>query len=171
MIGDIMLMMFFLFLLIAWLSIALIRQILHLVYLVRISMLLDTIHEKDDLLFLSMKDYEYVIAEIFKRNGYKVRMSNHFGDGGNGLILNDRYYVVTKKDAYHHMIEIEQAKKLIKHMQDNEIYRGMIITLGDFKANTRNFCHMNVITCVNGNQLLQMLKKVQSLSPQPVKLL
>ena len=71
MIGDIMLMMFFLFLLIAWLSIALIRQILHLVYLVRISMLLDTIHEKDDLLFLSMKDYEYVIAEIFKRNGYR----------------------------------------------------------------------------------------------------
>ena len=57
------------------------------------------------------------------------------------------------------MIEIEQAKKLIKHMQDNEIYRGMIITLGDFKANTRNFCHMNVITCVNGNQLLQMLKR------------
>lgn len=55
-------------------------------------------------------------------------------------------------------------------MQDNDIYRGMIITLGDFKPNTRNYCHMHVITCINGNQLLQMLKKVQSLNPVSIKL-
>ncbi len=59
-------------------------------------------------------------------------------------------------------MEIEQAKKLAKHMRENGIYRGMLITLGDFKNNTKNFCHLNVIKCINGNQLLQMCKDVQS---------
>lgn len=165
-----MLMMYLFFFIIAYVLFEIVSHIVHLIYLVRISMLVDSIHSKDDLLFLSMKDYEYVIAEVFKRSGYKVRMSRLFADGGNGLVLNELYYVVAKKDAYHHMMEVEHARKLTKHMRDNEIYRGMLITLGDFKPNTRRYCHLNVITCINGNQLLKMLKDVQNLSPASVKL-
>ena len=165
-----MLMMYLFFLLTAWVLFEIVNRILHVVYLVRISMLVDSIDNKQDLLFLSLQDYEYVICEVFKRSGYRVRMARHFADGGNGMILNDLYYVVARKEAYHHLIEVEQARKLTKHMQDNDIYRGMIITLGDFKPNTRNYCHMNVITRINGNQLMQMLKKVQSLNPLSAKL-
>lgn len=159
-----MLILYLFFIAIVCVLYELVSGILHLVYLVKINTLVDTIKKKDDLLFLKLKDYEHVIAEVFRRNGYKTRMSDHFGDGGNGIILNDLYYVVVKKESYHHLVEIEQAKKLIKHMQDNNIHRGMIITLGDFKRNTESFCHTNVITCVNGNQLLQMLRDAQSLS-------
>lgn len=164
-----MLMMYLFLFLTTWVVFELVCRIIHLIYLVRISILVDTINSKDDLLLLTMQDYEYVIAEVFKRSGYKVRMSRHFADGGNGLILNDLYYVVAKKQACHHLIEVEQARKLTKHMRDNDIYRGMIITLGDFKPSTRNYCHMNVITCINGNQLLEMLKKVQFLNPVSAK--
>ncbi|NLO40677.1 MAG: restriction endonuclease [Ruminiclostridium sp.] len=164
-----MLMMYLFLFLTAWVLLEIISRILHVVYLVRISMLVDSIGNKQDLLFLSLQDYEYVIAEVFRRSGYKVRMSKKFADGGNGIILNDLHYVVARKEAYHHLIEVEQARKLTKHMQDNEIYRGMIITLGDFKPSTRNYCHINVITCIDGNQLLQMLKKVQSLNPISIK--
>lgn len=155
---------------IAYVLLEIVSWILHLIYLVRISMLVDTIRSKDELLSLRMRDYEYVIAEIFKRRGYKVRMSREFADGGNGLVLNDLCYVVAKKESYHHLLEVEHARKLSKHMQDNRICRGMIITLGDFKPNTKLFCHLNVITCINGNQLFEMLKEVQALNPTPVKL-
>jgi hypothetical protein len=62
----------------------------------------------------------------------------------------------------------EQAKKLARHMHENGIYRGMLITLGDFKNNTKNFCHLNVIKCINGNQLLQMCKNTQGSGTLPL---
>jgi len=144
------------------------KRIYHIIYLVRISLLFDTINSKEDLLFLRNKDFEYVVAEIFKRMGYRVRMSDHFGEGGTGIILNDILYVQARKERYQHLMEIEQAKKLAKHMRENGIYRGMLITLGDFKNNTRNFCHLNVIKCINGNQLLQMCKDTQGLGTLPL---
>ncbi len=128
-------------------------------YSVKISMLVDKIQCKDDLIFLRVKDYENVIAEIFRRKGFKVCLSDHFGEGGTGIILNDLYYVLARKERY--PVEIEFAKKLCRHMRNNSIYKGIIVTLGDFKANTRNYCHTNVITCIGGNQLLQMCKNVQ----------
>ena len=111
--------------------------IVHIVYLVKISSMVDNINSKYDLLLLRLKDYEYCIAEVFRRQGYRVQLSNHFGDGGNGIILDDIYYVIVNKVSFHNLVEIEQAKKLIKHMSDNDIHRGMIITLGDFKTNTK----------------------------------
>ncbi|HZK27596.1 MAG TPA: restriction endonuclease [Thermoclostridium sp.] len=142
--------------------------IVHIIYLVKISSIVDSIDSKYDLLLLKLKDYEYTIAEAFRRQGYRVQLSDHFGDGGNGIILNDLYYVVVKKVSYHSLIEIEQAKKLIKHMMGNDIHRGMIITLGDFKTNTKNYCHTNVINCINGDQLLQMIKNVQTESIETI---
>lgn len=146
----------------------LIRWIVHVCYLVKISVLADNIKCKDDLLYLKLKDFEYVIAEVFKRQGYKVQMSSHFGEGGNGIILNDIYYVIAKKESYHNLIEPEEAKKLVKHMKDNNIHRGIIITLGDFKTSTKNYCYVNVIKCINGDQLMQIIKSAQALSTQSV---
>lgn len=140
--------------------------IIHICYLIKISFLVDNIKCKDDLLYLKLKDFEYAIAEVFRRQGYKVRMSDHFGEGGNGLILNDIYYVMVRKESYHNLVEIEQARKLAKHMRDNNIHRGMIITLGDFKTNTKNYCHINVIKCINGDKLIQMIRNVHALSAE-----
>jgi restriction system protein len=128
---------------------------------VKINRLVDTIRNKTDLLYLRTKDFEYVVAEIYKRKEYRVRMSDHFGEGGTGIVLNELCYVQVWKSACHHLMEVEQAKKLARHMQNNGIYRGIIITLGDFKSSTRNYCHTNVISCIDGNCLLQMCKEVQ----------
>ncbi len=156
-----MLILYALIIMITWFFIELASRIFHIMYLVRISLLVDEIHNKEDLLYLRMKDFKHVVAEIFKRKGYQVKISDHFGEGGAGIILDDLLYVQARKESYHHLMEIEQAKKLSRHMRENGIYRGMIITLGDFKNNTKNYCHTNVIACINGNQLLQMCKEVR----------
>ena len=135
----------------------------HICYMAKIGYIADNIRCKDDLLYLKLRDYEHVIAEIFRRQGYKVQMSDHFGEGGTGIILDGVYYVIARKESYNSLVEIEQAKKLVKHMRDNNIHRGIIITLGDFKGNTKNYCHMHVIKCINGDQLIQMLRSVQAL--------
>lgn len=158
-----MLIIYAVTLLFSWICCELSVMLFELIYYIKISFLVDKIEYKDDLLFLRTKDFEHVIAEVFRRNGYKVRLSNHFGEGGTGIILNELYYVLAKKERYHHLLEVEYVKKLKHHMDNNSIYRGMVITLGDFKINTRNYCHINVITCINGDQLLQMCKDVKGL--------
>jgi restriction system protein len=145
----------------SWILCELSVMLFELFYCAKISILVDKISCKDDLLYLRVKEYEYVIAEIFRRSGYKVRLSDHFGEGGTGIILNDLYYVLPRKECYHHHVEVELAKKLNHHMKNNSIYRGMIVTLGDFKINTKKFCYTNVINCINGNQLMQMCKDVK----------
>lgn len=158
-----MLIVYAVTILFSWICCELSVILFELFYCIRISILVDKIECKDDLLYLRTRDFERVIAEVFRRSGYKVRLSDHFGEGGNGIILNELYYVLARKEHYHHLVEIEFVKKLKHHMDNNSIYRGIVITLGDFKPNTKNYCHINVITCINGNQLLQMCKDVKGL--------
>lgn len=167
-IGDFMLIIYIFLILVSIILFELVSWIIHICYIIKINLLVDNIKDKDDLLYLKLKDYEFAIAEVFRRQGYKVKMSDHFGEGGNGIILNDIYYVIARKESYHNLVEIEQAKKLIKHMKDNDIHRGIIVTLGDFKTNTKNYCYTNVIKCINGDQILQMFKDVQALSTESV---
>ena len=124
-------------------------------------MLLDNITCKQDLLYMHTRDFENVIAQMFRRHGNKVMFSDKFGDGDMGIILDDIKYVQVKKYPFHHLMEVEHAKKITKCMQTDDIYKGMIISLGDFKQNTRKFCHTHVIECIDGNKLLAMCKQVQ----------
>ena len=78
------------------------------------------------------------------------------------MILNDVIFVELWKNAPGHLIEIETAIKLAYCMRRASVYRGMLVTLGDFKRNTRLFCHKYVIQCVNGDQLVEMLREVQA---------
>lgn len=130
-------------------------------YKMKIDNLIEDINTKEDLLFTNYKDFINVIAEAFKRKGYTVKFTDKCGEECNGLILNDIQYVEVWKHGLDQVIEVEAAMKLSKCMQLNSIYRGMLVTLGDFKQNTRSFCHKSVIECMNGDQLLAMCKEVQ----------
>ncbi|MDP4095157.1 MAG: restriction endonuclease, partial [Bacillota bacterium] len=100
-----------------------------------------------------MKDFVQISAEIFRRKGYKVKLTDKCGEEGNGLILNNLIYVEIWKYSADHFTDVEAAMKLAKCMRNNSIYRGIFITLGDFKKCTRTYCHTNVIQCINGEQL------------------
>lgn len=166
--GDFMLIIYLLLVLFTMLVYEAANFIIQIFYMVKISILVNRIESTDDLLYMKTRDFEHAVAEVFRRQGYRVRISDHFGEGGNGIILDDKYYVIARKDSLHSLVEIELAKKLAKHMRDNGIYRGMIITLGDFKSNTKNYCHINVIKCINGEELIKMFKSVQSLPNRSV---
>ncbi len=128
---------------------------------IRVVCLLENVSTKRDLLYMNTRDFENVIAEIFRRKKHNVQITSDFGEGGNGLILNKINYLQVKKHAFNHRVNIEQVKKFVKSMQLNSIYRGIFITLGDFCTSTRYYCHKNSITCINGDELFSMCKEVQ----------
>lgn len=128
---------------------------------IRVVCLLENVSTKRDLLYMNTRDFENVIAEIFRRNNHKVELTSVFGEGGNGIILDNIYYLQVRKDAFNHRVNTEKVKKFVKSMQLNSIYRGIFITLGDFCLSTRYYCHKNSITCINGDELFCMCKEVQ----------
>lgn len=130
-------------------------------YKFKIINLLENIHSKDDFIYMSYKDYVHVVAEIFKRKGFKVSHTNLCGEESNGLILNNNLFVEVCKNSFHHQMEMETAMKFTRRMELGAISRGMLITLGDFKDSTRSYCFKNVIDCVNCDRLMQMCKQVQ----------
>lgn len=131
------------------------------IYKRKINSILKTISSKEDLLYLRFKDLLYIIIEVLNRHGYKVELTAACGVDGCGLRLNDIQFTEVWKYGLNHVLDVEIAMNLSKCMQNNSIYRGMLITLGDFKQCTKNYCYKNVIECINGDQLLCMCKAVQ----------
>ncbi len=133
-----------------------------LIYKRKITELIKVINTKEDLLYLNFKDYMAVIIEVLKRSGYKVNPTTACGIDGSGLKLNNIQFTEVWKHGLQQIVDVELAMNLSKCMHDNSVYRGMIITLGDFKPCTRLYCHKNVIECINGDQLLAMCKAVRN---------
>jgi len=137
-------------------------EIFHSVfYRIKLNYLLENINSREDLLYMRSMDYQNVIAEVFKRKGNKVKITDKCGEYGNGLIINDIKYAEIWKHGLNHIVDVEAGMKLAHHMQINSIYRGILVTLGDYKQNTKIFCRINVIECINGEQLIKMCKEVQ----------
>jgi hypothetical protein len=152
-------LIFYLILLVTLKIVLIIKEFL---YKRKINELLKFINSKEDLLYLNFKDYMSVITEVLKRYSYKVKSTDACGIDGSGLKLNNIIFAEIWKHGFRQVVDVELAMNLAKCMQNNSIYRGMIITLGDFKTCTRNFCHQNVIECINGDQLLNMCKAVRN---------
>lgn len=128
----------------------------------KITELLKVIDCKEDLLYLNFKDYMAVVVEVLKRSGYKIKPTAACGIDGSGLKLNNIQFAEVWKHGLQQVVDVELAMSLSRCMHDNSIYRGMIITLGDFKPCARLYCHKNVIECINGDQLLSMCKAVRN---------
>ena len=124
--------------------------------------LLKSVNSKEDLLYMKYRDFIAVVTEVLKRSGYSVKRTSKCGIDGSGLLLNKKHFAEVWKHGLHYKVDVELAMSLEKCMRSNSIYRGMLITLGDFKTSTKYYCHKNVIECVNGDRLLSMCKAVQN---------
>lgn len=150
-----------LLLLMLYISFKILSGIKEVLYKRKINFLLEEINTKEDLLYLNFKDYMAIILEILRRQGNSIKATDACGVDGSGFSLNHKQFGEIWKHGLKQIVDVELAMNLAKCMQNNSIYRGMIITLGDFKPSTKAFCHKNVIECINGDQLLDMCKAVQ----------
>ena len=128
----------------------------------RISLynIFENIQSKEDLLYLKQKHFSGVIMEMYKRKGYDIKPTSKCGVE-NGFIINGLQFAEAWKNSPTKQEEIETAMNLEKCMRLSGIYRGIFITLGAFKANTRKYCGINVIECINGDQVLEMIQECQ----------
>lgn len=153
------------FLLLPLIATAVIYNLSFLIYCIcyklKINNLLESINAKEDLTHVSYNDFISLVAEIFRREGYKVKHTDKCGEFGNGLLLNNLQFVEVWKYVSNPTVDVEMAMNLAKCMRNSSIYRGKLVSLRDFKHNTKLFCHKNVIECISAEQILEMCKEVQ----------
>jgi hypothetical protein len=134
--------------------------ILIIINRIRLYNIFENIQSKRDLLYLNQRDFCGVIMEMYKRKGYDIKQTAKCGVE-NGFVINGLQFAEAWKNNPNKQEEIETAMNLEKCMRINRIYRGIFITLGDFKVNTRKYCGINVIECINGDRLLDLIQECQ----------
>lgn len=113
----------------------------------------------------SWKDFEYLVAEAFRRQGYQIDYSLRGGaDGGFDLIL--------KRDGRKALVQCKQWKtwsvgapvirEMFGLMTAEKADEAIIVTTGGFTRDAKDFASGKPIRLIDGPQLLVLVQSVQS---------
>jgi len=114
----------------------------------------------------SWKDFEYLVAEAYRRQGYHVEYSLGRGaDGGVDLTLH--------KDARKALVQCKQWKvfsvgasvirEMFGLMTAERADEAIIVTSGNFTRDARDFAAGKPIRLIDGPQLLTLVQSVQTI--------
>jgi restriction system protein len=116
----------------------------------------------------SWKDFEYLVAEAYRRQGYQVDYSLGRGaDGGVDLTMH--------KDGQKSLVQCKQWKvfsvsapvvrEMFGLMTAEQADQVIIVTAGNFTRDARDFAAGKPIQLVDGPQLLALVQSVQTRPP------
>lgn len=117
------------------------------------------------------KEFEYLVAEAFRRQGYAVDYSLDGGaDGGVDVILrkDGRTSLVQCKRWRNKSVTVEIVREQFGILTAEKADEAIIVSTGFFTSEATAFARGKPIRLVDGPQLLELIRSVQSNS-QPEK--
>lgn len=130
--------------------------------------LLETRTGLDSLRSLSWRDFEKLVGEAFRRQGYAV-VENGLGgaDGGIDLVLrkDGRVTLVQCKQWKSRAVTVSTVREmwgLVSHHQADAV---KIVCVGEFTRDAKRFIEGKAIELIGGAQLLALVRTVQTQSP------
>jgi restriction system protein len=110
------------------------------------------------------KDFEFLVAEAYRRQGYDVDFSTGKGaDGGVDLVLRKvgRTSLVQCKQWKVFSVGVPVIREMFGLMTAEHADEAIIVTSGKFTAEAESFARGKQIQLVDGPRLLQLVKPVQ----------
>lgn len=114
---------------------------------------------------LSWKEFEELLAEAYRRQGYTVQENAFTGpDGGIDLRIerNGNSYLVQCKQWRAYKVGVNVVREMLGLMTAHGATGGIIVTSGMFTQEARNFALGKTIDLVEGSQLADLVRNVQS---------
>ena len=114
---------------------------------------------------MNWRDFERLIAEAFRRSGYKV---TGFGgsrpDGGVdiGLVKNGERFLVQCKHWKTQQVGVTVVRELNGLVAALSAHGGFIVTGGQFTREAREFARITKIELINGDGLEELVGRVRS---------
>lgn len=120
---------------------------------------LDTIDQ------LSWQQFEELLGEAFRRQGFQVKLLGKAGpDGGIDLHLS-KAGAVTLVQCKHwklRRVGVAVVRELMGVVASERAHAGIVVTSGGFTDDAREFAHRNPIRLIGGEELTRMIREVQS---------
>jgi len=122
---------------------------------------------------LSWKEFEWLVGEAYRRQGYAIEETLDGGpDGGVDMVL--------RKDGQTTVVQCKQWKvfsvgapvvrELFGVMTADRAERAMVITSGKFTRDAQAFAEGKPIELIDGSALLELVKGVQAYPPPKVSM-
>lgn len=119
---------------------------------------LDSINE------LSWQEFEQLVGEAYRRQGYAVEHTgSDSGDGGIDLLLRreGKATLIQCKHWKTWRVGVKEARELLGVVASERAHYGIVVTYGSFTEDAIAFAHKNPITLVAGPELERMIRSVQ----------
>ena len=134
--------------------------------------LLDSQKGIDSIRALGWREFEELVGEAYRRQGYKVGENTTAGpDEGIDLLLkkDGGLVLVQCKQWKSTKVGVNVVRELLGVMTAKHATSGILITSGIFTQEAKNFAADKPIDLVEGNQLLQLISNVQKQGPTSAK--
>ena len=121
---------------------------------------------------LSWREFEQLVGEAYRRQGYDVEETGGGGaDGGIDLVLrgHGETVLVQCKQWREHQVGVAKVRELFGVVTAEGAQRGILVTSGVFTDDARSFKVGKPLALVDGPMLAQLVREVQS-SPPPSSL-
>lgn len=134
--------------------------------------LLETQTGVESLRAMTWRQFEMLVGEAFRRQGYTVEENGLGGaDGGIDLVLRKHHAVtlVQCKQWRNQRVDVRVAREMYGLMTHHAAQAVKIVCVGDFTADARRFVEGKPIELIHGEALLAMIREAQSTSTKQPK--
>ena len=110
---------------------------------------------------MSWQEFEILVGEYFRRQGYRVTDNGGGGaDGGVDVVLRNRsgHYLVQCKHWRALRVGVQPVRELYGVMAAHGVTGGFVVTSGDFTEEAVRFADGIALTLINGKTLLRDLR-------------
>ena len=135
--------------------------------------LLDSRKDLGSVRMLSWRQFEEVVGEAYRRQGYKVIENSSSGpDGGVDLTIqkDGNAYIVQCKHWRENKVGVKIIREMYGVMTARQATGAIIITSGSFTQEAKDFASGKPIEIITGARLAQMIRDVQGRIPRSTEL-
>ncbi|MCP1124547.1 restriction endonuclease [Bacillus sp. 3103sda1] len=108
---------------------------------------------------INPREFEYVVADLFRSLGYKAQVTSGSNDGGKDIILHkgkEMKFVEVKRYTKS-TIGRPMIQKLHSAIIDADAVGGYFVTLSNFNKNARKYAANKNIELIDGDALIKMM--------------
>lgn len=121
----------------------------------------DALNRSDGIAQMNWREFEVLVAEHFRRQGFSVNETGGGGpDGGVDVLIrrgSDRYLVQCKHWRARR-VGVEPVRELYGLMAAQRMAGGFVVTSGDFTDEARRFANGREVELINGRALQRNLR-------------
>ncbi len=117
---------------------------------------------------LTWREFEHLVGEAFRRQGYDVEESGGGGaDGGIDLVLrgHGETVLVQCKQWKVRQVGVDKVRELFGVVTSERAERGILVTSGVFTNDAHSFKVGKPLTLIDGPALVDLVRNVQPASP------